>query len=158
LLVTNQGAMARDGYGVAVSTAPTVGAAFTRPTSADDVLSPPVFFSNAPRPALDARGGGLVSWYQSLGGPLRVLVSSRADAGSAFAHVTETSAISPDGGAVDSAAPPDPATSSDGSSVVAWGQEDGRGGIGVYFARRVSGGALEIPSGLDDRLSIGDGT
>lgn len=157
LVVVNQWSETRMGYGVGISRAPSVDAPLVRPRDADDALSPPLFFSNSPRPALDARGGGIVTWYQSMGGVLRVLFAERADDAVAFTHADPSAALSLDGTPVDSAAPPDPAVGADGTAAVAWGQEDGRGGVAVYLALRRGEAAFEVPRSLDERLSVGDG-
>ncbi len=154
LLAINQGAAARDGYGVAVATASAVDAPLARPADADDVVSTPVFFSNSPRPVVDAHAGAIVTWYQSLGGVLLAFYAERARGQARFVL---GDALSVDASAVDSAGPPDPAMSADGTFAVAWGQDDGRGGVSVYLAMRRPGEAFDRPRSLDDRLSLGDG-
>lgn len=98
----------------------------------------------------------MISWYQSLGGPLRCFVSTRASEAEPFARVTEADAVSIASTPVDSGAPPDAASSPGGTSAVAWGQEDGRGGVAVFVAIRRPDGTIERPATLDDRLSVGD--
>lgn len=156
VVVMNQGAASRSGYGVRVCQAASAASPLACPETADDVLSLPTFFSNRPRPALGARGGGVISWYQSLGGPLRAFVSQRASEQEAFAAVTEEDAVSLPDTPVDSGAPPTSAASADGTGVVAWGQEDGRGGVAVYVAIRRPDGAIERPTSERDRISRGD--
>ncbi len=156
VLVVNQGAASRTGYGVRVCEAASADEPLDCPASADDVLSLATFFSNRPRPALDARGGGVISWYQSLGGPLRCFVSTRTSESEPFALVTEADTVSIASTPVDSGAPPDAASSAGGTSAVAWGQEDGRGGVAVFVAIRRPDGSIERPASLDDRISVGD--
>lgn len=154
VLAMNQGAAARDGYGVAIASATGIDAPIARPAGADDVVSSPVFFSNSPRPVVDAHGGAMVTWYQSLGGVLLVFYAERRAGESRFVL---GDSLSVDATAVDSAGPPDPAMSADGTFAVAWGQDDGRGGVSVFLAMRRPGESFDRPRSLDDRLSIGDG-
>src|SRR5207248_279078 len=100
LLVWNQWRGER--YGVALATREVPGANWTRPSSANDVLSPPVFFSNGPQIALGPRGDAVATWYQSLGGPLRVLVSERRGRHGSFLHADPTRALSAADASVDS--------------------------------------------------------
>lgn len=146
-------------YGVAVAQRPSSSAPWTWPADADDVLSLPVYFSNAPVVALNDAGQAIITWYQSLGGPLRAFVSERSGPGASFAKVTEADIISPDGAPVDSdpIAAVKPAIAADGSAAAAWAQEDGQGAVPVYLATRDAAGAWTLPRDLTDAFSFDTG-
>ncbi|MFT3773223.1 MAG: hypothetical protein QM820_48205 [Minicystis sp.] len=146
-------------YGVAVAHRDRADAPWVMPASADDVLSMEIFFSNAPVIALNDAGQALITWYQSLGGPLRAFVSERSGPGALFSRATEDSILSPDGAPVDSDpfAPVKPAIAADGSAAAAWPQENGKGATLVYLATRDAAGTWTKPRDLDDAFSIPSG-
>ena len=133
---------------------------WTRPKEGDDVLSVPIFYSNAPQVALDSHGAALVVWFQSTGGPLMVYASERATADGAFSHPAKDDSLSAAGAPVDShpIANPRPALSESGEAAVVWTQEDGKGNIPVFLATRSKKGVWTRPEGLDDSLSPAVGT
>ncbi len=133
---------------------------WTLPTQGDDVLSVPIFYSNAPRVALDSRGAGLVVWFQSTGGPLMVYASERATADGEFSRPTKEDFLSAAGAPVDShpIANPRPALSEQGEAAVVWTQEDGTGALPVFLATRGKDGVWSRPTGLDDSFSPAVGT
>ena len=141
-------------YGVAVARRPP-GGAWEIAAGPGEVLSPPVFFSNAPQIALGPGGQGLIAWYQSTGGPLRAVASARAGADAECEHPAIEAALSPDGSPVDShpIANPEPALGPDGEAAVVWTQENGVGQSSVYLAVRAPGGEWSRPAGLADAFS-----
>jgi hypothetical protein len=146
-------------FAVAVADRAGPGAPWKWPANADDVLSMPVFFSNAPVVALNDAGQALITWYQSLGGPLRAFVSERGGPGEPFVKATTESVLSADGAPVDSdpVAAVKPAIAADGSAAAAWAQENGKGATIVYLATRDAAGTWTKPSGLDDAFSLPSG-
>lgn len=146
-------------YGVAVAQRSSPAAPWIIPSGPDDVLSMDVYFSNAPVIALNDAGQAIITWYQSLGGPLRAFVSERGGAGESFARVTEDDILSPDGAAVDSdpIAAVKPAIAADGSAAAAWAQENGQGATLVYLATRDAEGTWTRPRDLGDAFSIETG-
>jgi hypothetical protein len=146
-------------YGVAVAQRASSSVPWEMPADQDDVLSLPIYFSNAPVIALNDAGQGIITWYQSLGGALRAFVSERRGPGEHFARVTEADILSPDGAPVDSdpIAAVKPAIAADGSAAAAWAQENGRGDILVYLATRDASGAWTRPGGLDDAFGLAPG-
>jgi len=156
-------------YGVAVAERASADAPWIMPESRDDVLSMEIYFSNAPVIALNDAGQAIITWYQSLGGPLRAFVSERAGydggdpqppgpagPGAAFTRVTEADILSPDGAPVDSdpVAAVKPAIAADGSAAAAWAQENGQGATLVYLATRDAAGIWTRPRDLTDAFSI----
>ena len=158
LLVWNQWMTTSD-YGVAVARKPSAHAAWTRPAGRDDVLSPHVFFSNTPVPALDDAGQAIVTWYQSVGGPLMAFVSERSGPDAAFTHPGVADVVSALGGAIDSdpVASVKPAIARDGSAAAAWTQDNGKGATLVYLATRDTAGRWTKPRDLDDAFSLPTG-
>lgn len=142
-------------FGVALADRRPGDAGWTRPKQGDDVLSVPIFYSNAPRVALDSHGAGLVVWFQSTGGPLMVYASERATADGEFSHPAKDDFLSAAGAPVDShpVANPRPALSESGEAAVVWTQEDGKGNIPVFLATRDREGVWSRPKGLDDSFS-----
>jgi hypothetical protein len=147
-------------FGVAVAQRRPGVAAWTRPAQGDDVLSVPIFYSNAPQVALDSRGAGLIVWFQSTGGPLMVYASERASAEGAFSRPAKEDTLSAAGAPVDShpIANPRPALSETGEAAVTWTQEDGKGAIAVFLATRDRQGTWTRPASLDDSFSPAVGT
>ncbi len=143
------------GYGVSLATRASPSAPWALPSDADDVLSPHVFFSNAPTPAAGNDGAVAVTWYQSNGGPLMTYMSERKKAGDPFSKPGADDFISAPGAPIDShqVNNPKPAFGPSGELAVAWTQEDGAGSIPVYLASRSPGGAMDSPLGLDDAFS-----
>ncbi len=158
LVAWNQ-SMTTPNRGVAVARRRSWSEPWQRPAGPDDVLSPRIFYCNMPVIALDDAGDALVTWYQSVGGPLMALYSERRGADAAFVPAGLTGYLSAPGGAVDSDPYGDvkPVVFPDGSAAVAWTQEDGKGHTLVYLATRDKGGAWHRPAGLDDAFSIAQG-
>jgi hypothetical protein len=147
-------------FGVALARRPPGETGWIRPKQGDDVLSVPIFYSNAPQVALDSRGAGLVTWFQSTGGPLMVYASERATADGEFSRPGKDDFLSAAGAPVDShpVANPRPALSESGEAAVVWTQEDGKGNIPVFLATRSKQGVWSRPKGLDDSFSPAVGT
>jgi hypothetical protein len=147
-------------YGVALARRSPGDEAWSRPARGDDVLSVPIFYSNAPRVALDSRGAGLIVWFQSTGGPLMVYASERSAGGGEFSRPAKEDFLSPPGAPVDShpVANPRPALSETGEAAVVWTQENGQGAIAVFLATRDRQGVWARPAGLDDSFSPAVGT
>jgi hypothetical protein len=146
------------GYGVQLATRPK-GGDWHRPEEADDILSQPVFFSNAPNIAVNERGDGLISWYQSLGGSLLAWQSERFGPDGEFSRPGPEEYLSVPDTPVDSHpfANPKPALSSAGDGAVVWTQEDGAGSVPVYMATRTPDGAWTKPASVEDALSTRPG-
>lgn len=142
-------------YGVALSRRAPGGEAWSRPRSGHDVLSVPIFYSNAPQVALDSHGAGLVVWFQSTGAPLMVYASERKAAEGEFSRPAKEDFLSAPGAPVDShpVANPRPALSESGEAAVAWTQENGKGAIAVFLATRDRQGTWTRPRDLDDSFS-----
>jgi hypothetical protein len=142
-------------FGVALARKAMPGAAWQRPASEDDVLSAPIFFSNAPQIALNAAGDGLVCWYQSSGKELMAYVSERHGADGVFSRPGIDTFVSAKGAPIDSdpVANPKPALSPDGRAAVAWTQETGTGAVSLYLATRDAAGTWTPPKSLADSLS-----
>jgi len=153
LLVWNQ--RTSTGYGVALARRASIDAAWELPEGADDVLSPPLFFSNGPQIAVNERGDAVVTWYQSTGGPLMVRASERFGEGGSFSRPGPDDILSPPGAPVDShpIANPIPAVGPSGEAVIAWTQENGEGAIPVYLATRSPEGVWTKPASLSDSFS-----
>jgi hypothetical protein len=147
-------------YGVAIADRRPGESAWSRPKQGDDVLSVPIFYSNAPQVALDSHGAGLVVWFQSTGGPLMVYASERATADGVFSHPAKEDFLSAAGAPVDShpVANPRPALSEQGEAAVVWTQEDGKGATPVFLATRGKDGVWSRPESLDDSFSPAVGT
>lgn len=143
------------GWGTSIARRRSFDAPWERPAAQDDVLSPPILFSNSPLIAMDARGNALITWYQSNKGPLMTYLSERRGGGGAFTHPGEGDFLSPPGAPVASGKPanPMPALGPRGEAAVVWSQEDGVGQTSVYLATREPEGAWKKPAGLDDTFS-----
>ena len=146
------------GYGVQVATK-AAGGAWERPEEADDIVSQPSFFTNAPQIAVNERGDGLISWYQSLGSSLLAWESERFGYKGEFSRPGPEDYLSAPETPVDSHpfANPRPALSRAGDAVVVWTQEDGAGSVPVYIATRTPGGVWEKPASAGDALSTRPG-
>lgn len=142
------------GYGVAVATRPP-GEDWHLPVDADDVLSRHYLYSNAPQPAVNARGDAVISWYQSDGAALLAWESERFGPDGAFSRPGPTDYLSVRDAPIDShpIANPKPALSEAGDAAVVWTQENGKGSTLVYMASRTPEGAWTKPASLDDALS-----
>jgi hypothetical protein len=147
-------------FGVALADRRPGQTTWTRPKQGDDVLSVPIFYSNAPQVALDSRGAGLIVWFQSTGGPLMVYASERATAEGSFSRPAKDDFLSAAGAPVDShpIANPRPALSEQGEAAVVWTQEDGAGALPVFLATRGKDGVWSRPKGLGDSFSPAVGT
>lgn len=141
-------------YAVAWSTPTDLSVPASFATSQEEALSPPIFYSNAPVPAVAPDGSLLVSWYQSPGGPLRAYVSERRGRDGAPRPATVDDFLSDPGAPVDShpIANPKPALFRDGQAAVAWTQEDGEGHVSTYLATRDAAGTWYRPKDLHDAL------
>jgi hypothetical protein len=123
-----------------------------------NVLSQPLFYSNAPRPAVNGDGDAIVTWYQAVDGPLLTFVSERSGDGP-FSRPEPDDSLSPPGLAVAGNGPhnPTPALAEDGRAAVLWMQETGEGHTGAFWALRDAEGAWTRPTSLDDALGPKDG-
>lgn len=143
------------GYGVAVARRPSAGAPWELPSEADDVLSPHIFFSNAPQIAVNERGDALIVWYQATSGPLMARASERFGPDGEFSRPAAEDFLSAPGAPVDShvTANPMPALGPRGEAAVVWTQEDGAGAVPVYIATRDPEGRWTRPRDLSDSFS-----
>jgi len=129
------------------------------PTDSEQLLSPPVNFSNAPRLVSSETGEVLVTWYQAPIDDLMVYVSERRQPGGSFARPAAQGFVSPMGGPVNShsEANPQPALHPSGMAAVVWTQqviEDGIDqAIPVFLATRDPEGTWHRPASLTDSLS-----
>lgn len=153
LLVWNQ--WMSTGYGVSVATRSSLKEAWKRPENADDVISPHLLFSNAPFPAMGPGGEALISWHQSVGGPLMAFASGRPSAEEPFARLEKGDYLSPPGAPIDShgIANSKPAFAPSGAAAIAWTQENGAGATPVFLAVRDPGGSFRAPRDLADSFS-----
>lgn len=162
LLVWNQW-RSTGGYGVALANAPASSAALHLPSSADDVLSPAVFFSNSPQIAVGRNGDALVTWYQATPPPgsidpnapsdgLRLFVSERFGIDGAFSHPSVEDWISPEGPPLASHRIRNPvvAVGDFGEALVFWSQEHPSGATGLFSASRDGFGEWTTPEDIDD--------
>lgn len=142
------------GYGVAVATKPEDDD-WHLPADADDVLSRHIFYSNAPQPAVNARGDAMITWYQSDGSSLLAWESERAGYEGTFSRPGPDDYLSNREAPIDShgIANPKPALSAEGDAAVAWTQENGKGSTLVYLATRTREGTWTRPLSLEDALS-----
>ena len=162
LVVWNQW-RSEGGYGVAVASQPGEDATLELPASADDVLSPRVFFSNAPQIAVGANGDAVVTWYQATPPPgssepdppsdgLRLFVSERSRADGGFSQPNIDEWISPDGPPLASHETRNPvvAVGAFGQALVFWSQEHPSGATGLFEASRDGLGEWTTPADIDD--------
>ncbi len=149
------------GYGVAVATQAFETDALTLPRTGDDLLSPNVFFSNAPQPAIAANGDAIITWYQAAPDPdapagnsdgLRIYISERTRETGAFTRPTIDDNLSPPGPPVANHEVRNPVTAIDerGAAIVAWSQMHPSGVAGLYVAQRDGLGAWTAPETIDD--------
>lgn len=142
-------------FGVAVAVRETIADPFVKPEVAEDLLSAPVNYANAPRIAVASDGEALLAWYQAPVDDLMVYVSERGDDRS-FTHASADAFVSPVGGPVDSHAEANamPALHASGAGAVAWTQRQrGEWDIAVYLAVRDAAGSWTRPASRDDSLS-----
>jgi hypothetical protein len=141
-------------WGVGVA-ARALGWPWSTPRSPEDVLSPAIFYSNAPTVALNASGDALIAWYQSPGGQLMTYASERIGPFGRFSHPSPPAFLSADGAPVDShpIANPSSTIADDRSAAVVWTQENGHGACPVYVATRDPSLRWDRPYGLGDTLS-----
>jgi hypothetical protein len=151
----NQWTGAHFGVAMAVRPADRPEDPFMAPAGAEELLSPPINYANAPRLALGERGDALVAWYQAPEDDLMVYVSERRGPGGAFTRPDAQGFVSPTGGPVDSHAQqnPWPALHPSGAAAVAWTQQRAEGDLPVYLATRDPDGTWHRPASLDDPLS-----
>lgn len=116
---------------------------FERPSSAQDVLSRSIIFSNNPELARNQRGDMVVTWYESLGVKLRVVASSRFGALGRFSHPTDDDALSPPEGDVEN---PEPAVAEDGRAAIVWRQVLPDGRMAVFLSERSPTGVWSKPT------------
>ena len=139
------------GYGVALGRQAPGDPALDLPASADDLLSPPLFFSNAPQIAVGRNGDAMITWYQATPAPgvtdptapsdgLRLFVSERFRTDGTFSRPAIEDWISPDGPPIASHEVRNPvvAVGEFGEALVFWSQEHPTGKTGLYMASRES--------------------
>jgi hypothetical protein len=150
VVVWNQLTDADAHFGVCVATRSPGELEFERPTSVQDVLSPHVFFANNPEMARNDRGDMVITWYQSLGGKLRVLVSERFGIDGRFTLADEDAPLSPPEGDVEN---PEPAVSEDGRAAVLWRQVRPDQEMTASLAERTSDGVWTPQVDIDQAFS-----
>jgi hypothetical protein len=131
------------------------------PESLQDLLSPPILFTNETRVAVNGAGEALVSWYQSVGKSLNVFVSEGSSLEGGFSRpgadeqlsLDQTGPEGLDGIFLDDSRP---AVSSQGERAVVWTQPTASGQSGVFLAVRERQAAWHTPASFDDALT-GDG-
>ncbi len=118
------------------------------------VLSPLVFFSNAPRPAIAADGSLIVTWYQSIGQSLLTFVSERDGADGPISRPDVDTYLSLPETPVSNQPffNPTAAIADDGRAAVMWMQSDLDGHIAAYLATRDAAGSWTTPASLTDSL------
>lgn len=147
------------GYGVAVAHRPaaTPDAPFSRPSGANDVLSPAIQFSNAPRITTGENGDAMIAWYQSpvWQGDLVVYASRRWGSDGEFARPQLSSSISPSGGTIDGSIHrnPTPVMNDRGATTIVWTQHAAAGNLAVYLATFDGKRDWRIPIDIDDSFS-----
>ncbi len=149
----------RVGYGVALAhQAPDEPfGTFELPNDADDVLSPPVFFSNAPQIAIGQNGDGVITWYQSPGEGkgLHLFVSERRGARGTFSRPRATATLSPSGPPIAGHEVRNPIVQvgAFGDALLVWSQEHPSGRTGLYMAQRDGFGVWTPPRDIDDTFA-----
>ncbi len=125
------------------------------PESVQDLLSPAILFTNEPKIVINAQGEALVSWYQSVGGPLNVFVSEGSSLDGGFSRPEADEQLSldhpgaegGDGMFLDDSIP---AISSGGERAVVWTQPTAFGESGVFLATRQPDGDWQRPASFED--------
>ena len=136
--------------GVAVARRPPGRLDFDRPKDAFDQISPPVAFSNDPVIAINRRGDGLICWFQSIGGTLATIVSTRSGPHGEFEAASAADALSPLDSPVED---PVVALADDGQAIVAWRQELPGGRAAIFLAEREADGTWRKPGSLAESFS-----
>ncbi|MGH1345516.1 MAG: hypothetical protein ACRBN8_28385 [Nannocystales bacterium] len=160
-LVWNQW-LSKGGYGVAVARRGP-GGPLNLPHAPDDVISPQVFFSNAPQLAAATNGDALVTWYQATPPPgstsndpvsdgLRLFVSERTGAAGHFSKPAIDDWLSPLGPPLASHEIRNPvvAIGEFGQALVFWSQQHPSGAVGLYAASRTGKRRWTTPHDIDD--------
>lgn len=150
-------------YGVAVGHQANRSSELELPSSANDVLSPQVFFSNAPQIAVGANGDAVITWYQATPPPgatepnpqsdgLRLFVSERSRTDGEFSRPAIDAWISPDGPPLASHEVRNPvvAVGDFGQALIFWSQEHPSGATGLFAASRDGFGEWTTPEDIDD--------
>ena len=150
------------GYGVAVARRGP-GGPLTLPHAANDVLSPQVFFSNAPQLVVADNGDAIITWYQATPPPgstspdpvsdgLRLFVSERTGSNGRFSKPAIEDWLSPDGPPLASHEVRNPvvAIGDFGQALVFWSQEHTSGAVGLYVASRTGKREWITPADIDD--------
>lgn len=161
LVVWNQWRM-EGGYSVALARRGP-GGPLTLPHTANDVISPQVFFSNAPQLAVADNGDAIITWYQATPPPgstsadpisdgLRLFVSERDGAEGRFSKPAIEDWISPPGPPLASHEVRNPvvAIGNFGEALVFWSQEHTSGSVGLYLASRDGKHEWTTPADIDD--------
>lgn len=151
------------GYGVAIAKMARGTSTLERPTSSRDVLSPLVFFVNAPQIAVGRNGDAIVTWYQATppagstepnapSAGLRLFVSERFRTHGTFSRPAVEDWISPEGPPLASHAVRNPvvAVGHVGQALVLWSQEHPSGATGLFLASRDGLGEWTTPEDIDD--------
>lgn len=162
LIIWNQ-ATPSGNYGVALAEQPLGEPGLLLPDSPEDVLSPPVFFSNSPQIAVGGNGDAVVTWYQATPPPdssepsppsdgLRLFVSERFRADGTFSRPAIEDWISPEGPPLASHEIRNPvvAVGDFGEALVFWSQEHPSGATGLFSASRDGFGEWTTPEDIDD--------
>lgn len=155
LIAWDQWRLDGEGYGVALARRAPGEETFTIPTSDEDLLSPPVFFSNDPQIAVGDNGDAVIAWYQSVGDGLRMFVSERSGLDGEFNRPATTAWLSPDGPPLASHEFRNPvvAMGAFGDALVVWSQEHPSGATALYLASRDGFGVWTPPSDIDDTFA-----
>lgn len=141
-------------YGVMVASRSSAGV-WTRPSSADEILSPDAYFSNSPVASAATNGDALITWFQaSKSGPLMAYRSERSGVGGAFSRARDDDSLSPPLGDVGAQGPggPKPAFGPRNEAAVAWLEDDGAGHVVPFLATREPGQAWSKPTSAGDSL------
>lgn len=155
LVVWNQWTGTNFGVAVGWRDADDPDGALALPTTADQLLSPAVNFSNAPRMAVGEDGEVLITWYQAPVDDLMVYISERRGPDEPFSQPPADGFISPLGGPVDNhaIANPWPALHPSGAGAVVWSQQVEEWSIPIFVATRDVDGTWQRPASREDSLS-----
>lgn len=150
------------GYGVAVARRGP-GDVLNLPHTADDVISPHVFFANSPQLAAGENGDAIITWYQATPHPdsteanaisdgLRLFVSERTGFEGRFSKPAIEDWLSPAGPPLASHGVRNPvvAIGDFGEALVFWSQEHTSGAVGLYSASRTGKREWTTPVDIDD--------